>query len=100
MSNNIKVDDKLIADLSKLAKLKFDKQSAEKMKSDLSTILGFVDAISQVDTDGVEPLIYMSEEVNVLRSDEIANEVSQQDALKNAPQKDSDYFKVPTVLKK
>ena len=45
MSNNIKVDDKLIADLSKLAKLKFDKQSAEKMKSDLSTILGFVDAI-------------------------------------------------------
>ncbi len=100
MSNNIKVDDKLIADLSKLAKLKFDKQSAEKMKSDLSTILGFVDAISQVDTDGVEPLIYMSDEVNVLRSDEIANEVSQQDALKNAPQKDSDYFKVPTVLKK
>ena len=100
MSNNIKVDDKLIADLSKLAKLKFDKQSAEKMKSDLSTILGFVAAISKVDTDGVEPLIYMSEEVNVLRSDEIANEVSQQDALKNAPQKDSDYFKVPTVLKK
>ena len=100
MSNNIKVDDKLIADLSKLAKLKFDKQSAEKMKSDLSTILGFVAAISKVDTEGVEPLIYMSEEVNVLRSDEIGNEVSQQDALKNAPQKDSDYFKVPTVLKK
>ena len=63
MSNNIKVDDKLIADLSKLAKLKFDKQSAEKMKSDLSTILGFVAAISKVDTEGVEPLIYMSDEV-------------------------------------
>ena len=100
MSNNIKVDDKLIADLSKLAKLKFDKESSEKIKSDLDRILGFIDAISKVDTDGVEPLIYMSEEVNVLRNDEIANEVSQQDALKNAPQKDSDYFKVPTVLKK
>ena len=100
MGNNIKVDDQLIADLSKLAKLKFDKESTEKMKSDLDSILGFVDAIAKVDTDGVEPLIYMSKEVNILRNDEIANEVSQQDALKNAPQKDSDYFKVPTVLKK
>ena len=100
MSNHIKVDDKLITDLSKLAKLKFDKESAEKMKSELDKILGFVDAISKVDTNGIEPLIYISKEVNILRDDKITNEVSQQDALKNAPQKDSDYFKVPTVLKK
>jgi aspartyl-tRNA(Asn)/glutamyl-tRNA(Gln) amidotransferase subunit C len=100
MSNNIKVDDKLIADLSKLAKLKFDEKSAKKIKSELITILGFIDTISKVDTDEVDPLIYMSEEVNVFRDDKITNMVSQQDALKNAPQKDSDYFKVPTVLKK
>ena len=100
MSNNIKVDDKLIADLSRLAKLKFDEESSERMKSDLKTILGFVDRLSEVDTEGIEPLVYMSEEVNVLRADEISNEVSQENALKNAPQKDSYYFKVPTVLKK
>ena len=100
MKNKITVDDKLIEDLSRLAKLKFDKNSSEKMKDDLSTILGFVDALSEVDTVGIEPLIYMSEEVNALREDNIANEVSQKKALKNAPQKDSDYFKVPTVLKK
>lgn len=100
MKNNITVDDKLIAKLSKLAKLKFDKQAAEKMKSDLNMILGFVDAISQVNTKDIEPLIYMSDELNILRNDEIAHEVSQQDSLKNAPLKDSDYFKVPTVLKK
>tara|TARA_B100001250_G_C19139249_1_gene503041 strand:+ start:69 stop:371 length:303 start_codon:yes stop_codon:yes gene_type:complete len=100
MRNNINIDDKLIEDLSKLAKLKFDKESAEKMKSDLNIILGFVDAISKVNTDKVEPLIYMNEEINRLRDDEIMNKVSQQDALKNAPKKDSDYFKVPTVLKK
>ena len=73
---------------------------SEKIKDDLSSILGFVDTLSEVDTEGVEPLIYMSEEVNTLREDNIANEVSQKNALKNAPQKDSDYFKVPTVLKK
>tara|TARA_B100000959_G_C14855681_1_gene572044 strand:+ start:241 stop:543 length:303 start_codon:yes stop_codon:yes gene_type:complete len=100
MKSKITVDDKLIDDLSRLAKLQFDKQSSEKMKEDLDTILGFVEKLSEVNTDDVDPLIFMSEEVNVLREDAIANEVSQENALKNAPQKDSDYFKVPTVLKK
>ena len=100
MKSKITVDDKLIDDLSRLAKLQFDKQSSEKMKEDLDTILGFVEKLSEVNTDDVDPLIFMSEEVNVLREDTIANEVSQESALKNAPQKDSDYFKVPTVLKK
>ena len=96
----MEVNNKLIEDLSRLAKLKFDEKSAEKMKADLDKIIGFVDKLSEIDTEGIEPLIYLSEEVNVLRTDEIANEVSQENALKNAPQKDSDYFKVPTVLKK
>ena len=96
----MEVNNKLIQDLSRLAKLKFDKKSAEKMKGDLKKIISFVDKLSEIDTEGVEPLIYLNDEVNVLRTDEIAHEVSQEDALKNAPQKDSDYFKVPTVLKK
>ena len=100
MSNNITIDDKLIANLSRLAKLEFSPSSKEEMKDDLKKIIGFVDKLSEIDTEGVDPLIYLSEEVNVLRADEINNEVSQEDALKNAPQKDSDYFKVPTVLKK
>lgn len=96
----MKINNKLIEDLSRLAKLKFDEKSAEKMKGDLDKIIGFVDKLSEIDTEGVEPLIYLSDEVNVFRADEIAHEVSQVNALKNAPQKDSDYFKVPTVLKK
>ena len=96
----MEVNNKLIEDLSRLAKLEFDEKSAEKMKADLKKIISFVDKLSEIDTEGVEPLIFLSEEVNVLRTDEIANEVSQENALKNAPQKDSDYFKVPTVLKK
>ena len=96
----MEVNDKLIQDLSRLAKLKFDVSSVEKMKGDLEKMIGFVDKLSEIDTEGIEPLIYMSEEENVLRVDEISNEVSQKNALKNAPEKDSDYFKVPTVLKK
>tara|TARA_B110000459_G_scaffold152665_1_gene166667 strand:- start:440 stop:742 length:303 start_codon:yes stop_codon:yes gene_type:complete len=100
MSNNITIDNKLVADLSRLAKLKFDDLKAEKMKSDLDKIIVFVDKLAEINTTGVEPLIYLSEEVNVLRADKVKHEVSQENALKNAPQKDSDYFKVPTVLKK
>ena len=96
----MKVDNQLIEDLARLAKLKFDKQAIEKMKADLENILGFVDKLSEIDTEGVDPLIYLSEELNVLRADEIGEEITQEDALKNAPEKDSDYFKVPTVLKK
>lgn len=96
----MEVNNKLIQDISKLSKLNFDEDSSEKMKADLEKILAFVDKLNEIDTEGVEPLIYMSDEVNVLRADEISEETSQHEALKNAPQKDSDYFKVPTVLKK
>ena len=96
----MKVDNKLIDDLSRLAKLNFDEQTIEEMKSDFENILGFVDKLSEIDTEGVEPLIYLSNEVNILRADEIEEDVTQEQALKNAPNKDSDYFKVPTVLKK
>ena len=96
----MEINNKLIHDIAKLSRLNFDNNSAEKMKEDLQKILDFIDKLNEIDTDGIEPLIYMSEEVNVLRSDDISQETTQKEALKNAPQKDSDYFKVPTVLKK
>ena len=96
----MEITNKLIQDIAALAKLEFDEQSAKQMKADLEKIIGFVDKLNEIDTDGVEPLIYLSEEVNVLREDEVKAVISQVEALKNAPEKDSDYFKVPTVLKK
>ena len=47
---------------------------------------------------GVDPLIYMTDEVNVMREDEPKITLTQKEALKNAPKKDSDYFKVPKVI--
>ena len=96
----MEINNKLIQDIAKLSKLKFDDSAEEKMKSDLEKMLAFVDKLNEIDTEGIDPLIYMSEEVNVLREDKVSEETSQEDALKNAPEKDSDYFKVPTVLKK
>ena len=100
MMKKINVNNKLITDLSHLAKLKFDEKSTTKMKEDLKKILGFIDTLSSVNTHNVKPLIFMSEEIPQSREDIIKNEVTQNNALKNAPQKDSDYFKVPTVISK
>ena len=96
----MEVNNKLIQDIAKLSKLEFNKSSNEKMKKDLKKILAFVDKLNEIDTENIEPLVYLSEEENVLRPDQISKSLTQKQALINAPQKDSDYFKVPTVLKK
>ena len=96
----MKVDNTLIQNLASLSKLDFNESDFQKIKVDLETIFEFVKILEEVNTDNIEPLIYMSDETNVIRNDEVTTQVSKTDALKNAPSKNSDYFKVPTVLKK
>tara|TARA_B100000902_G_scaffold155401_1_gene151837 strand:+ start:21465 stop:21761 length:297 start_codon:yes stop_codon:yes gene_type:complete len=96
----MEINNKLIEEIASLAKLNFDENSKELMKSDLKKIINFINKLSEVDTSNVEPLIYLSDEVNVLREDEVKEVISQVDALKNAPHKDSDYFNIPKIIKK
>jgi len=96
----MKIDDKLIADLARLAKLSFNEKSSKNMQDDLKKIIGFIDKLSEINTENVEPLIYLSEELNVLRTDDNIENISQEKALTNAPKKDSDYILVPKVLDK
>lgn len=96
----MKIDQTLIDKLARLSQLEFNSDTKAKMEDDLNKILAFVDKLNEVDTENVEPLIYLNEETNKLRGDEIGEHLPKEKALKNAPSKDSDYFKVPTVLKK
>lgn len=96
----MQVDDKLIDKLAHLARLEFENEAKEEIKKDLTRILSFVEKLNELNTDNVEPLIYITEEVNVLREDEIKQTITQEDALKNAPKRDSDYFRVPRVVEK
>jgi aspartyl-tRNA(Asn)/glutamyl-tRNA(Gln) amidotransferase subunit C len=96
----MKIDNVLVDRLAELSKLELDESSKETMKQDLQKIFDMMDKLNELNVDGVEPLIYMSDEVNVLRADEVKGQVSKADALLNAPQKDSDFFKVPKVIKK
>jgi len=96
----MKIDQKLIDKLARLSQLEFNSDTKAKMENDLNKILAFVDKLNEVDTENIEPLIYLNKETNKLREDEISDHLPKEKALKNAPSKDSDYFKVPTVLKK
>lgn len=85
--------------LAHLSRLELDENAVEKMQTDLDKILDFVAQIEQLDLEGVEPLVYMTDETNVLRADVISHDITHADALKNAPDADTDYFRVSTVKK-
>jgi aspartyl-tRNA(Asn)/glutamyl-tRNA(Gln) amidotransferase subunit C len=94
----MEVNDKLIENLSNLARLRFDTAEKEEIKIDLQRMITFVEKLNELDTTGVEPLIHMSETMNVLREDILRGSVSRDEALKNAPSTDGTYFRVPKVI--
>ena len=96
----MQVDDALIEKLAELSMLRFTDAEKKEIKADLEKMIGFIDKLQELDTTGVEPLMHMTEEVNVLREDVEGPMLSQKEALSNAPHHDDQYFKVPKVIKK
>ena len=96
----MKITEETVDHIAHLARLEFTGDSKKAIMQDMENIIGFMDKLSEVDTDGVEPLIFMSDEINVLREDIAEVTVTQKEALKNAPKHDSDYFRIPKVLSK
>lgn len=93
-----KIDIKTVDEVAHLARLEFNEDAKVEILNDMNRMLSFIDKLNEMDTDGIEPLIYMTDEVNVMREDEPEITLTQKEALKNAPKKDSDYFKVPKVI--
>jgi aspartyl-tRNA(Asn)/glutamyl-tRNA(Gln) amidotransferase subunit C len=96
----MEVNDALVDKLANLARLKFEAAEKEEIKKDLQQMISFVDKLNELDTSGVEPLLHMTDEVNVLREDEVKGSMTKEEALRNAPVHDENFFKVPKVIKK
>ena len=97
----MKIDKSTVDRLAKLSKLEFSEEEKTEMVEDFKKMVGFVDTLKEVNTEGVKPLIYVNEGVtNVLRDDKVERMLSSEDALKNAPEKDTSYIKVPKVVKR
>ena len=94
----MQIDDALILRLENLARLDLSAAERTTMQDSLTNILTMVEQLNTLNTEGVEPLIYINEDVNVWREDTVNHQLDRRDALKNAPDSDGTFFKVPKVI--
>lgn len=90
----------LVENLANLSKLQFAEADRAAIQQDLQRMVGFIAELDTVDSTGVEPLLHMGDAANVLREDTISGSVSRAEALSNSPVNDTEFFKVPKVIKK
>jgi len=96
----MEVTDALIDKLALLSRLKFNEEEKKEIRNDLQRMISFVDKLNELDTTGIKPLIHLSDEINSLREDEVKGQINREEAFKNAPGHDEQFFKVPKVIRK
>jgi aspartyl-tRNA(Asn)/glutamyl-tRNA(Gln) amidotransferase subunit C len=92
------IDEETVDKIAHLARLELTGAEKQDMIMDMNKILGFMDKLNEINTTGVEPLVYMTNEVNSLREDVVKQEITHEEALLNAPKHDEEYFLVAKVI--
>jgi len=92
------IDEETVDKIAHLARLELTGTEKQDMIKDMNKILGFMDKLNEVNTTGIEPLVYMTNGVNAFREDVVKQEITHEEALLNAPKHDSNYFLVPKVI--
>jgi len=95
----MKINKVKIQHLGRLAKLKFGESEMKTMMGDLEDILQLVNKLSEIDTHSILPLTHIHTSINVDRDDVPKNSNFKNSILENAPNQNSDYIKVPKVLR-
>jgi aspartyl-tRNA(Asn)/glutamyl-tRNA(Gln) amidotransferase subunit C len=94
------IDKETVDKVAHLARLELAEDEKEKLMGDMGKILDFMAKLNEIDTTGVEPLVYMTDEINVLREDVVKQEITHEEALLNAPKHDDNYFLVAKVIER
>jgi len=94
----MKVDSEALNKIAHLARLDIHPDEETDLLNSLNGVLDWMEQLNEVNTTGVEPLIHLSPEVNVLRPDVVGQHLSRQQALANAPQHTDEFFEVPKVI--
>ena len=92
------IDLKTIKHISKLSRISVDEKRAEKLAGDLNSIFDFIEKLSELKTDNVQPLTSVAETTLKLRSDEVKSKNIREQIIQNSPQDNEDYFVVPKVV--
>ena len=84
--------------MSLLGRLLLSEEELDKMTTQLGQILGYMDLLGEVDTDGVEPMAHALDVSDVFRDDQVRPSLDRDQALANAPNRDDECYRVPAVL--
>ena len=84
--------------IAELAQLKFSDEELESFTPQMNEILNYMEKLNELDTENLEPLSYPIPSQNVFRDDILKSSASQEEALKNAPDRSDEFFKVPKVI--
>ena len=87
-----------IEKLEKLAAIELTEEERVRFQKELQTILDYFSQIDEVDTEGVEVTYHEHLGFQRMREDEPERGLDKEDALKNAPEREGDYFKIPPIL--
>ena len=101
------VSEKDVSYVADLAHLELTAEERERMLKDLNSILGYIERLNQLITDDVEPMAQVAGRYgagaaagDAMRADELRPSLPHDEAMKNAPQTDGTFFKVPKVIEK
>ena len=94
----MEINDALFEKLANLAKLKFDETEKLQIKNDLQNMIGLIKKMDDLDTSNVEPLLHMTNNLNVWREDVITGSITSVEAMQNATNKNAPFFIVPKVI--
>ena len=84
--------------IARLARLGLTEEDVERFREQLSNILDNFEVLKEVESEGVPPTTHAVPLQNVLREDEVAPSLPQDQVLSNAPQQEEGHFKVRPVL--
>jgi aspartyl-tRNA(Asn)/glutamyl-tRNA(Gln) amidotransferase subunit C len=92
------VDENMVRRIANLARIGVTDDEVPALAKELSAIIGFVEQLSELDTDGVKPLTSAVDAKIRGREDVVNDGGYAEDVLANAPEKDDAYFAVPKVV--
>ncbi len=94
----MQIKEETVQYVAALAKLELTEEEKERAKEDLSNILGYMETMNELDTEGVEPMSHAFPMRNVFREDVVVNGEDRENLLKNAPVKKDGCFVVPKTV--
>ncbi len=92
------LSEKDVRDLALLARLQLSDDEVATIGPQLESILGFVEQLSELDTDGVQPMTTALDVDNRFRADQVVESLTNDQAVANAPSESDGCFLVPPVL--